>query len=176
MWASLYPLLIIIVVVVSFQYYTRRYSRPNSQPLDEQLNISLPSKRPSLPVGDQSTKSTAVVVVSTSPVDASRRTGTIYHHHVTSFCEPPASLANRQLSAAAADSNSFVTVKPANSQSSCSRSLIIVQVSVRTNAEHSLFAHATHHYSSIKGCQRIDTLVCFRASVVSSSPKRCAAR
>lgn len=102
-------------ITVSFQYYTRRYSRPTSQLLDDQLNHSLPSKRPSLAVCDQSTKSTSVVVLSSSPIDASRRTGTIHHHHhVTSFSDPSASLTNRQLPVV-------------------SRSLIIVQVNVEHN-------------------------------------------
>ena len=52
--------------------------------MDEQLNISLPSKRPSIPACDHPSKSTAAVLPSSSLV----RTDDPHHHqHVASSCD-----------------------------------------------------------------------------------------
>ncbi|CAF4761946.1 unnamed protein product [Rotaria sp. Silwood1] len=90
----------------SVGYYTRKYSRTTSIRSDDQINNLLPTKRLSIPACDQSSKSTAVIVLSSSPVDT---TDVTHHHHdVISSCDT-SNIPNQQISIT---STSSINIKP----------------------------------------------------------------
>ncbi|CAF1234201.1 unnamed protein product [Adineta steineri] len=92
----------------SVGYYTQKYVRTPSNRFDEQLNTSLPAKRLSIPACDHSSKSAAVVVLSSSSIDTTLKTDVLHHRDVTSSCDT-STIPNQQISHS---SNLSIDIEP----------------------------------------------------------------